>query len=1063
MYPHHPLPSRAAAFSCPVTIHGFLPLLPLLLLALLLSTAAHAGITLDGSLGPAKSLPGPDFVIDAVDGTLIDRLSLFHSFGRFDIAAGESATFTGPDGINTIIGRITGGDLSTIDGTLRSAIPGADLFLVNPAGLLFGPHAALDVQGSFHVTTADYLRLGETGIVYADPAGNSVLTIAPPAAFGFLGNHPAAISIQQSGLLVPAGETLSLVGGNIDISGSETAGLAFVAAPGGRINLLSTASPGEIKIAAADMPLGIDPAGFTALGDIHLTLAAIDAEGNGGGTVVVRGGRLEMLAAYIDSSALGPQGAASPGRGIDIETGGDITLDIFSCIASGVSFGVAADAGGIRVTADSVSVRGESRIMSVTWEGTETTPVSTGSSGDIELSANHLLLDGFGAIYTFSGGNEASGDIHITAGNLEICNGGKIASQLYGGASGGGDIEINAGRIFLANEEQPGYHTGISSVNDVPATGKTGDIDIRADSVEMRPDTMITADTFADGPGGDIHLDITGDLLITGTEREATETAYIATGIVSHTFSSAAGGDVTIAAGNLAIHHLGGIQSTTSSTGNAGMTSITVDSLELTDGAMITATNYAGTGGRGGDINLTAKDISLRGPEGALISTSSSPLSGDGGNIHIDTDTLLLTDRSTIEALSRGPGQGGDITIAAGTIDILNGANVNSSALGRGAGGSIVIAADNILVAGVHPEKMLDPAGGETLSASSIASQALQSGGNGGSITIRAESLRVLDSGSITTDTFGGGTAGDIDIRAGNMLVSGTNTDLRDLFILHGWNIRNAAAAISAAASSDILGDLATGDGGRIDIDAGDMTLRDGGRITSSTTSPGTGGEITAHVDTLELSERAYISSESLGTGDAGNISLAATNAVRLHESSISTASWYADGGNITVSGPRHLLHLVDSDISASVGGGAATVGGNIDISPAYLVLNNSIIIANAWEGTGGNISIAADVFLADPLSVLDASSALGVDGSVDIQSPITSVSGTIAPLPGDFTSAVTLLQTPCMARIQQGRYSSFTVHGREGLPAGPDGFLSSPLMNSGASRPSSQSNDSRR
>jgi large exoprotein involved in heme utilization and adhesion len=140
------------------------------------------------------------------------------------------------------------------------------------------------------------------------------------------------------------------------------------------------------------------------------------------------------------------------------------------------------------------------------------------------------------------------------------------------------------------------------------------------------------------------------------------------------------------------------------------------------------------------------------------------------------------------------------------------------------------------------------------------------------------------------------------------------------------------------------------------------------------------------------------------------------------------------------------MIHLVDSEITASVGGGPETVGGNITIDPEYLVLNGSDIIANAFEGQGGNIRISAGTFLADPHSMVSASSALGIDGTVDIRSPIINISGFIGPLPKDFSGAAKLLREPCAARIRGEEYGSFVISGRDGLPVEPHGLLPSPI-----------------
>ena len=179
--------------------------------------------------------------------------------------------------------------------------------------------------------------------------------------------------------------------------------------------------------------------------------------------------------------------------------------------------------------------------------------------------------------------------------------------------------------------------------------------------------------------------------------------------------------------------------------------------------------------------------------------------------------------------------------------------------------------------------------------------------------------------------------------------------------------------------------------------------------------------------------------------GDAGDIDIAATGSFISRNSKVSTSSENADGGNIKITAP-YMVHLKESEITASVGGGASTVGGNISIDPQFVILDHSKIIANAYEGQGGNIQIVSNVFLADPFSVVDASSALGIDGTVDIRAPITELSGTLVPLGEDFISAFELLREPCMARIRGGKYSSFIVSGRDGLPIEPGRLLPSPM-----------------
>jgi filamentous hemagglutinin family protein len=172
---------------------------------LLLHTAlrsSRAQITLDGSLGRRGSLAGPNYVIPAKVGQIRGN-NLFYSFGQFNVRTDETATFTGPTTINNVISRVTGGQQSVIDGLLQSsAMPQANFYLLNPSGVLFGPNATLDVGGSFHVSTADALHFKDGEVFSTHLARESGLTMAPPAAFGFLQRHAAGISVQESTLAV---------------------------------------------------------------------------------------------------------------------------------------------------------------------------------------------------------------------------------------------------------------------------------------------------------------------------------------------------------------------------------------------------------------------------------------------------------------------------------------------------------------------------------------------------------------------------------------------------------------------------------------------------------------------------------------------------------------------------------------------------------------------------------------------------------------------------------------------------------------------------------------------
>ncbi len=177
---------------------------------------SEAQIATDGTVGQALSLSGPDYAIPHTLGTQAGT-NLFHNFNTFHIHIDESATFTGPSGIGNVISRVTGGQESIIDGTLRSTIPGANFWFLNPAGVMFGENATVDVPGSLHVSTGNEVRFADGTAYNATTPTMSTLTVAAPEAFGFLGNEPGAITVEGSSIPINNGETLTLAGSDVTV------------------------------------------------------------------------------------------------------------------------------------------------------------------------------------------------------------------------------------------------------------------------------------------------------------------------------------------------------------------------------------------------------------------------------------------------------------------------------------------------------------------------------------------------------------------------------------------------------------------------------------------------------------------------------------------------------------------------------------------------------------------------------------------------------------------------------------------------------------------------------
>lgn len=1042
---------------------------------------AASNITSDGTMCTKVTQSGS--IYNITDGT-IKGTNQFHSFGLFSVGTGDTASFNGPPGILNIIGRVTGGQQSLIDGILRSTILGANLYLLNPYGVLFGPNASLDVSGSFHVSTADYLRMTDGARFYANLSNTSVLTSAPIAAFGFLNNDPAPISIQESYLKVPKGKTLSVVGGDIDIT-NNCAG--YLWAPSGQINLVSVASPGEVNLN------DLNTNSFAKLGNITAQGYSIALEGKGGflvegenylvdpgGTIIIRGGKLffehnhlsaignpggsirisgEQL--HLDDTDIntGTRGAVNhPGTGVDINVTGDVLLTNGSEIASS-SFG-AGRAGDIRITAGNIQLGDDDPAKSLQasigfYGDVGSRAFGSGRSGDVYITADNLTVKNGFFIDTEAQSWGDAGNVTVRANSLKLLDEGSISSNGFW-VGKGGIVDVVANDVLISGKNEtnvPNFTglTGLAAQAEYWSPG--GLLRVKADNLQILDAGSISTTLFGTGPGANIEI-TAKNILISGVvidNRISPSDIHASIDArVIGSYASGTGGNINVVSDSLQVTNGGFIASGLygNAPGNAGNITVKAGSLELSDRGLIVASSYFGTG-NAGRLDITAKDVSILGVKNSpdpfetdFTGFSTETNAGLGGDIRVTADNLVVKDLGSISAASLGPGHAGNIEMNVGNVQLLNGASIVSSAFGSGDGGSINVKAYNVLVSGVNPGPYGDMAG---IYPSGIASQAGYNGGNAGDVQITAGSLQVLDGARISTETFGRGNGGTIQITADNVLISGVNQGVKEFLTANGADPEGASASILTSTNGSFLGSSATGNAGNLQITAGNLQVQHGGLISSKTETSGNGGNIEFIIDRMNLFDGATVSAESSGAGYAGNILIKATDTVLLKDSTITTEAEYTDGGNIQVNA-GYMVSLVDSKITASVGGGPDTLGGNITIDPQYVILNDSQIIANAYEGKGGNIRIIADVYLASPDSIVDASSALGINGTVDIRAPIANLSGTLAPLQGNFLSAEALLRDRCIARIRGERISSFVVRGRDGLPIRPGNVLPSPI-----------------
>lgn len=958
-----------------------------------------AEVTTDGTVGPSQSLVGPDYQITQDLGETHGG-NLFHSFQQFNLSSSESATFSGDAGIQNIIARVTGGSESFIDGTLASTIPNADVYMVNPSGIVFGENAQLNVSGSFYASTADYLPLGEDGVFHATQPSQSLLTTSPPSAFGFLGANISSIHVNQSQLEVPEGETLALVAGDIYIDGNDVAAdftpfndIARIAtgpfelhAPGGQVSLVAVASEGTASIASNE----IDVSGFNNLGSVNLTNKAyVTTKGDQGGTVFIRGGEIYISESVIDSATMG-----------DLAHDGMVDIS--------------ADSLTLESVADTQDVQGGSAAI-------ESSTFGEGDSGNINIDTGALTLTGddnhFSVIATRSFAGGSSGSLNISAGDISVHNGG-IQNQVYG-------------------------------------TGGGGDTSITAQSIVLNKNAIITADTGSSAQGGNLDINT-----VSLTASDSYRNFYA--GVMARSWGDGSTGDIHINSETIDMSNYAQILNQPYGYGaSSGDIDINTEDLNMTEGASIHNNTYFTYLGYAGDININAENLTITGVQQSTDSpfvydgtgVKSGTYYGTSGDLTINSTNITLQDRALIQNSDFLEGLIGTTTINFDTMNVLSGSLVAASNFGKNDGGALQLTGRSLVISGVHPEPYKEsPVDGAPalLLGSSIASQTGVNGGSAGDMNIDVSNLKVTDGGRITTSTFGFSDGADIIINADAVEVSGRNQLYYDYIQENGFDdIAKAHSFISSSSQNFFLGDGATGNSGDITVNAGSLVMADYGEISTASFSSGEGGKLSLNLDQLTLDSKAYIntnanyiggggdldinagvitvsngliSARSSGEGQSGNITFRARE-LNLYESNIRTTATVSDGGEISFQVSDSIL-VQGSNITTQVDSGIGR-GGNISMNPRLLLLKQSEVRADAAGGDGGNIRIVTDSLILSNDSVISASSNLGIDGEILVQAPNNDITGKLQNLPPPPLNPAKLFRNPCTAG---NNFSQFQV-----------------------------------
>jgi filamentous hemagglutinin family protein len=935
--------------------------------------------------------------------------NLFHSFGLFSVGGGDIANFNNTSGLPTqnILSRVTGGQPSSIFGTLQTTGFGnANLFLMNPAGIVFGPTASLNVAGSVNITSADYLRLadqtgGNPGIFYANPVLPSVLTSAPVTAFGFLSPNPAPITVQGSTLSVPPGQTLSFVGGDVTVSADPATGSpAVISAPGGHINVASVASSGEVLYPSFNFGPNVNGDSFSSLGNITLSQGTtLDVSADAAGSVVIRGGQL-MIADATISADTGNTNGASPA--IDINVTGGMSISDTRGVPS------------ITARTSGSGNAGEVRISSGNLQ-------ATSSFASIDPTTDPPVM-----IDTRTSGEGRAGNVSITTGNLEVSETVSNVSPIFidsgtMGPGNGGDIAITARNVQLNNT--------IISTGDFHArflfetpSGSAGNLTITADSLQFNNTTVDTGafTAFADTQqGGDITINVgdinmvTGQIVSTGiarggaitinANRFVTDSTSIETdtlsgpgggitvsapvveltngsSLISATFGDGRAGDILVTASDHVslLGHAAGQSSIGTfspsglfsnsfgffgSLGDAGNIIVTTPRLEMTGGRINTVT---ATSGHGGNVSINAGSISISGefpnnnPDILDTVFTLGPISPSG----------IFT--KTLGGSCTGPcGDAGAISITTGSLTMGNGSQIDSGTSTNGRGGDITINATNtISMSGTLSN-------GQPVGVFSRTIGTDPGSGSGGDIVLQAPQVALSNQAAISASTSGPGNAGNITVKANSVNLTGGSqitsssvigadrtipTGSAGRVTIQGLASPAQSVLIDGASSGIFTNTSGEGPGGSIIINGTLVTLQNGGTLsaaTAGTASTATGGSITIQGGTITLVDGATVSAASTGAGNAGTVNIQTSGNFVMNGGTVSTSATQGTGGNITVSAGQQVQMNSGALISAS-SSGPGNAGDILVSAGDSILMNAGTISAAASQASGGNITLLA-------------------------------------------------------------------------------------------------------
>ncbi|MBD2165530.1 S-layer family protein [Calothrix membranacea FACHB-236] len=672
------------------------------------NSSVNAQVISDGTLKTTVSQSGNHFTI-----TNGDRVgnNLFHSFSQFSIPSQGSAFFNNALDIQNIFSRVTGGSVSHIDGLIQ-ANGSANLFLLNPAGIIFGKNASLNIGGSFIGTTANSIKFADgTEFSATNLSAAPLLTMSVPVGLQ-LGANAGAIAVQGSPannflfriptLSMAPNQTLALIGGQVDINSTN------ISAPDGHVELWAMQN-GTVNIPTSGNWQLASSSPSPTWGTVTLQQSSyINTSGATGGAINIRGRGLTVQdGSNIESST----GANGQGQGINVQTTEFVDLLGISNPSNYMNPGLTttvtgngAIAGDITVDTPRLLLANGAWINSFNFGVNFLTfaSVDNAKTGNITIHATDIDVSGYGpfsnpvtglptisAITTLvSGGQQnSSGKITLQADRVRLLDGGRVSTNLFGfpnpTTGKAGDISITATeRLDIRGTTPLDVTSAVLSGVSTLAEGQGGNITINAGQLALAGGGTISSEIAGSPIAAFAGRGTSGNITIQATNVEVSDP-------VVDLFSQAPSG-ITVAVGQ-------------NSTGQGGNISLTADSLRVFNGGQITSS----TDGNGvaGNVNLQVNNLTVEGNSQPLTNgrilpssiTAASTSTSDAGSVNLVTDQLNVLDDGQISVSNTGRGNAGNLIVNANQIKLKQGGNLLSE-VSAGDRGNITLNTDVLLM-----------------------------------------------------------------------------------------------------------------------------------------------------------------------------------------------------------------------------------------------------------------------------------------------------------------------------------------------------------------------------